>query len=46
MASGLLSQAQVDAWIKAGKPIAGRSDGQGLTFTLSPGIGSQAGHAR
>jgi Arm DNA-binding domain len=36
MASGLLSQAQVDAWIKAGKPIAGSSDGQGLTFTLSP----------
>ena len=32
---GNLSDIQLKAWVKAGKPIPGRSDGQGLTFTLS-----------
>lgn len=26
---------EIQNWIKAGKPIAGKSDGGGLTFTLS-----------
>lgn len=30
-----LTDLQIKAWIKAGKPIAGKSDGDGLTFTLS-----------
>lgn len=30
-----LTDVQIRAWVKAGKPIAGRSDGDGLTFTLS-----------
>src|SRR5689334_9424368 len=30
-----LTQAQVDGWLKAKKPIAGKSDGSGLTFCLS-----------
>jgi integrase len=30
-----LTDVQLRAWIKAGKPIAGKSDGNGLTFTLS-----------
>jgi integrase len=32
---GKLTQAKVDTWLKAGKPIPGRSDGSGLTFALS-----------
>ena len=32
---GKLSDVQLKAWVKAGKPILGKSDGQGLTFTLS-----------
>jgi integrase len=32
---GKLSDIQLKAWVKAGKPIPGKSDGQGLTFTLS-----------
>ncbi len=32
---GKLSAVQVEQWRKAGKPIAGKSDGDGLTFTLS-----------
>ena len=32
---GNLSDIQLKAWVKAGKTIPGRSDGQGLTFTLS-----------
>jgi hypothetical protein len=30
-----LTDVQLRAWIKAGEPIAGKSDGDGLTFTLS-----------
>lgn len=30
-----LKDMEIQAWIRAGKPIAGRSDGGGLTFTLS-----------
>lgn len=32
---GKLTDVQLRAWIKAGNPIAGKSDGDGLTFTLS-----------
>lgn len=32
---GQLSDIQLRSWIKAGKAIAGKSDGDGLTFTLS-----------
>lgn len=32
---GALTDVQLRAWIKAGKTIAGKSDGGGLTFTLS-----------
>ena len=32
---GRLSEAQIRGWIEAGRPIAGKSDGEGLTFTLS-----------
>lgn len=32
---GALTDVQLRAWIKAGAPLAGRSDGGGLTFTLS-----------
>lgn len=34
---GKLSAIKVEQWRKAGKPIAGKSDGDGLTFTLSKG---------
>jgi hypothetical protein len=34
---GNLTDLQFKAWIKAGKSPPGRSDGGGLTFTLSPG---------
>lgn len=34
---GRLSAIQIEQWRKGGKPIAGRSDGDGLTFTLSKG---------
>ncbi len=38
---GKLREADINAWVKAGKPIAGRSDGNGLTFTLwSNGVAS------
>ncbi len=30
-----LTDAQVRSWVRAGKPVAGKSDGGGLTFTLS-----------
>jgi integrase len=33
---GKLSAIQVERWRKAGDPIPGKSDGDGLTFTLSP----------
>ena len=32
---GKLEDVQLKSWIKSGEPIAGKSDGQGLTFTLS-----------
>lgn len=32
---GKLSDTQLKAWVRAGKAIAGKSDGGGLTFTLS-----------
>ena len=32
---GKLADTQLKAWVRAGKPIAGKSDGKGLTFTLS-----------
>jgi integrase len=32
---GSLSDIQLRSWVRAGKPIAGKSDGDGLTFTLS-----------
>lgn len=34
---GKLSAIQIDRWWKVGEPIAGKSDGDGLTFTLSKG---------
>lgn len=37
MSSGNLRKADLEKWIKAGVPIAGKSDGGGLTFTLSRG---------
>ena len=32
---GKLTDMQLREWVRAGKPIAGKSDGDGLTFTLS-----------
>jgi hypothetical protein len=32
---GKLTDIQIQAWMKAGLPLAGKSDGDGLTFTLS-----------
>lgn len=32
---GKLTDAQLKAWVRAGTPIAGKADGDGLTFTLS-----------
>ena len=32
-----LTDIQIQAWIKLGAPIPGKSDGDGLTFTLSKG---------
>jgi len=32
---GKLTDTQLRAWVRAGKPLAGRSDGDWLTFTLS-----------
>lgn len=32
---GKLTDRQLQAWVRAGKPIAGKADGGGLTFTLS-----------
>jgi integrase len=32
---GNIKDIEIQAWIRAGKPIAGKSDGGGLTFTLS-----------
>jgi len=32
---GKIKDIEIQAWIRAGKPIAGKSDGDGLTFTLS-----------
>ena len=32
---GKLTDTQLRAWVRAGKPLAGKSDGGGLTFTLS-----------
>jgi integrase len=32
---GKLSDVKLRAWVRAGKPIAGKADGDGLTFTLS-----------
>jgi integrase len=32
---GRLTDTQLRAWVRAGKPLAGKSDGGGLTFTLS-----------
>lgn len=32
---GKLKDIEIQAWVRAGKPIAGKSDGDGLTFTLS-----------
>lgn len=33
---GKINDPKIQAWIRAGKPIVGKSDGGGLTFTLSP----------
>ena len=35
---GQLKHIEIQAWIRAGKPIAGKSDGDGLTFTLSANL--------
>ena len=35
---GKLKDIEIQAWIRAGKPIAGKSDGDGLTFTLSANL--------
>ena len=32
---GKLTDTQLRGWVRAGKPLAGKSDGDGLTFTLS-----------
>jgi len=32
---GKITDVQIRNWIKAGKPVAGKSDGDGLTFTMS-----------
>lgn len=32
---GRLTDADLQAWVRAGVPVSGRSDGNGLTFTLS-----------
>lgn len=32
---GKLKDIELQAWVRAGKPLAGKSDGDGLTFTLS-----------
>jgi integrase len=32
---GKIKDIEIQAWVRAGKPIAGKSDGDGLTFTLS-----------
>ena len=32
---GKLTDTQLRAWVRSGKPLAGKSDGDGLTFTLS-----------
>ena len=32
---GMLTDVQIRKWVKAAKPIAGKTDGDGLTFTLS-----------
>lgn len=32
---GKLKDIEIQSWVRAGKPIAGKSDGDGLTFTLS-----------
>jgi len=37
VSSGNLRKADLEKWIKAGVPISGKSDGGGLTFTLSRG---------
>ena len=34
---GKLTDTQLRAWVRTGKPLAGKSDGDGLTFTLSKG---------
>lgn len=34
---GALTEQQIKAWIRAGDPVFGKSDGDGLTFTLSKG---------
>ena len=33
---GKLTEPEVKGWLEAGQPIAGKSDGDGLTFTISP----------
>jgi integrase len=35
---GKLKDIEIQAWIRAGKPLAGKSDGDGLTFTLSASL--------
>jgi hypothetical protein len=39
VSNGNPKSAELDKWFKAGAPIAGRSDGGGVTFTLSLGDG-------
>lgn len=35
---GKLKDIEIQSWIRAGKPVAGKSDGDGLTFTLSANL--------
>lgn len=35
---GKLKDIEIQSWIRAGKPLAGKSDGDGLTFTLSANL--------
>lgn len=35
---GKLKDIEIQSWIRAGKPLAGKSDGDGLTFTLSASL--------
>jgi len=34
---GRLTDSKLKAWLKQGRPIAGKADGDGLTFTITRG---------